>query len=238
MANRITVNGRHIYNVNNRSMISVTSILREPYLEEGEGLKIWKSRNPDHEEQMKKSATIGTIVHYRIQQYLCEKFRMKPDELDLQGGAVTEDMYPLIDGGYKNFMELIRLHKIVPKFVEVTCYHNQLDYAGQIDLIAEFDGVLSIVDWKTSKGIWPKHRAQVVAYQRARNYMSKVLHHHPTLQCVVVGLNALTGLSVEVIKPEQEKPHWDLFWSAFDKYQNAERKPEERVNKEEVREFE
>ena len=234
----ISVDGKHFYRINNSMMPSVTSILK--LLPEGEGLKIWKSNmkrdGKDADAEMRKSGTVGTIVHYRIAQYFSEHFRTAPEELDLQGATVTEDMYPLIDGGFKNFMDFIKLHKVVPRLVECTTYHLEMSYAGCIDCIGEFgpERIMSIIDWKTSKGIWPNHRAQVVAYRRAINTRAKTLPFGEVRQCVLVGLNALTGLHVEVITPEQEGPHWDLFWTAYDKYQKAEKAEIDWVKREEA----
>lgn len=60
--------------------------------------------------------------------------------------------------------------------VESAVVHSLLGYAGTLDLIAEYKGVLSVIDWKTSA----KHKTnlkdcysypqQIVAYAGAVNF--------------------------------------------------------------------
>ena len=42
-------------------------------------------------------------------------------------------------------------------------------YAGTLDVLAEFNGKLGILDLKTSKGIWGEYSLQVAAYAQAFN---------------------------------------------------------------------
>ena len=45
---------------------------------------------------------------------------------------------------------------------------NDVDgYAGTVDFVCAIDGQLTIIDFKTSKAIYPSHRMQVSAYKRA-----------------------------------------------------------------------
>ena len=54
-------------------------------------------------------------------------------------------------------------------YIEQTLWSEQIGLAGRVDLIAEWDGVLSVIDFKTSKNIKKKediqdHFAQCTAY--------------------------------------------------------------------------
>ena len=42
-------------------------------------------------------------------------------------------------------------------------------YAGRFDLIARLSGIVTLVDFKTSKGIYPSYGWQIAAYKHAWN---------------------------------------------------------------------
>ena len=50
---------------------------------------------------------------------------------------------------------------------EITIFDEKYGYAGTIDLVCRIDGVLYVVDFKTSKQIWREHELQVSAYRHA-----------------------------------------------------------------------
>ena len=60
--------------------------------------------------------------------------------------------------------------------VESGTVHPKLEYAGTLDLVAEYQGILSIIDWKTSRKSKSKlkecysYPVQVVAYAGAVNF--------------------------------------------------------------------
>ena len=41
---------------------------------------------------------------------------------------------------------------------------EEYQYGGTLDKVAVIDGVLSIMDFKSSSGIFPEHRIQIAAY--------------------------------------------------------------------------
>lgn len=51
--------------------------------------------------------------------------------------------------------------------VERRLYSRRHRYSGTCDCIAEVDGKLALLDWKTSKGIYPEFRLQTAAYVKA-----------------------------------------------------------------------
>ena len=51
--------------------------------------------------------------------------------------------------------------------IEKQIYSPRYGYAGILDWWAEIDGVVSIPDWKTSKGIYSSYRFQTAAYLKA-----------------------------------------------------------------------
>jgi len=58
------------------------------------------------------------------------------------------------------------------KNIERRVYDLRKGYAGTVDIIAEVQGKVSIIDLKTSTGIWKEHALQTAAYLNAYNESS------------------------------------------------------------------
>ena len=97
----------------------------------------WRRENP---EESKRILSRGTRVHALIEDYLQNRF-----EASLQEAAGTEEldifntMQPYLD-----CIDNIRA-------VEVPLWSKKIGLAGRTDCIAEYNGNLSVVDFKTSK---------------------------------------------------------------------------------------
>ena len=95
------------------------------------------------------------------------------------------------DGGFpghllmfeKAWFEFLQTHEIAVEYNEVTVYNRKCGYAGTLDIIADVDGVCTLIDIKTG-GVWPDAALQVNAYANAE----------------FIGLN---GKEVEMPKVEQ-----------------------------------
>lgn len=55
---------------------------------------------------------------------------------------------------------------------ESQVFSKKFGYAGTADAIGIVDGVVTLLDWKTSKGIYPEYKLQTVAYKYAAEEMS------------------------------------------------------------------
>ena len=55
---------------------------------------------------------------------------------------------------------------------EVSVFHPELRYAGQIDCVARCGDRVIIIDWKSGKEIYPSHAMQVAAYAMAYSEMT------------------------------------------------------------------
>jgi len=64
-------------------------------------------------------------------------------------------------------------HTIEPVLMETTVWHALKGYAGTFDILAYIDGVLTLLDIKTARGIWPDHFMQLGALKNATTYMSE-----------------------------------------------------------------
>lgn len=205
------------YQIEGMSLPSVTSILGESLPEE-EGLRRWRERTPNSEAVMKRSAAIGTLVHYRIASYFADKYHTPPVLLDMQGAIVTDEMVDTANVIMSYFEDLIRDHLLAPDKIEFVLWHRKAMYAGTGDWLGHYDKSYTLLDWKTSAGIYPKHRAQAWAYKRA--LMSDPKWNHKIDQLAIANINAKRGLHVEIVDEVEAEALW---WEAFDNYQLATR---------------
>jgi genome maintenance exonuclease 1 len=109
----------------------------------------WRKRVGEEEANRvsKKATSRGTNVHT-----LCERYLNNEKLGDVMPDAkeMFIDLIPMLD-------RIDNIH-----YQEQALWSVQLGLAGRVDCIAEFDGVLSVIDFKTSKRI--KHRNDILDY--------------------------------------------------------------------------
>ena len=130
---------RHYVTPDGNKYISITTLLSN--LSKA-GIQKWRERVGEAEANKisTKASRQGTRVHS-----ICESY-IKNEYGYLDGGMPNEiDMFssiqPLLD-------RIDNIH-----VVEGAVYSDELQLAGRTDLIAEFDGNLSVIDYKTSRKI-------------------------------------------------------------------------------------
>jgi hypothetical protein len=112
-----------------------------------------------HQKKKEEAANKGSEVHDWIEKYITaklgkgEKPEMPKDEEILNGVLA--------------FLNWEKDHSV--KFIdtEKLVYSKKYDYVGLLDCIAEIDGKRSVIDFKTSNGLYNEYRYQVAAYQGA-----------------------------------------------------------------------
>lgn len=149
-----TSTGRRYFDPDGNSYPSITTVLS--ILNE-EAIQAWRARVGEEEANRisGKASARGTAVHSIIEDYINGKDTTKYLPHIRQSLA---NVRPILDG---------RIGRIYG--IEVPLYSRFLGLAGRCDCIADFDGVPSIVDWKTSKRIKKKedisnYFAQMTAY--------------------------------------------------------------------------
>lgn len=116
--------------------------------------EIYKKSKSQHYQQASKAASIGTNVHDYAECY----FKKLPlPKLKTKAARNSG----------KAFHKWIEEHKVEVMAVERRVYSKEYTYAGTCDLIAKIDGVLAVIDYKTSSGIYPEMLFQTAAYQHA-----------------------------------------------------------------------
>lgn len=146
---------------------SITTVLGKTMSEEKEkALKSWQtSLGMDvAQKKTKEAADRGTAVHL-----LAERF-IKKEELILPGESFDNAAIVAF-----NALKL-KLKKVVPWAQEVSLYSDELGVAGRTDLIGEYNGIPSIVDFKTSSKIKSEadiedYKHQLCAYAAMHNEM-------------------------------------------------------------------
>ena len=117
---------------------SVTTVLG---VRNRESIQKWRARVGEEEANRISSfaASRGTRVHTMVERYLDNRddYLEKSNQLTRLNFST---MQPVLDE---------RIGTVVAQ--EVPLYSNHLGLAGRVDCIAEFDGRLSIIDFKTSR---------------------------------------------------------------------------------------
>jgi hypothetical protein len=104
-------------------------------------------------------AQVGTDAHDYFEQDLVG------GELPVMWGEALEVAYQWVD--------FRRQHWLDPTAVEVTVWNRTLGYAGTLDVSGYLDGVLTLLDAKTSRLLRENHRIQVAALAKAEFLMVK-----------------------------------------------------------------
>ena len=117
---------------------SISTILSSTASEEKKnGLAYWKENEPAHEYITAQAQNIGTQSHQIIEDYLNHTLSL--EEFDLLPVAHFNNLKPYL----KNISNVT--------CIEQRMYSDKLRVAGTSDLIAEYNGELSIIDYKTKR---------------------------------------------------------------------------------------
>jgi genome maintenance exonuclease 1 len=140
--------GRKYYTETGAAYPSVTTVLG---VLSRDSIKAWRKRvgNEEANKISGQASTRGTKIHL-----LCEKVldneEIDTSKLSLLDLEIWNEFRPLLD----------RIDNIHAQ--EIALYSDHLRLAGRVDCIAEFDGKLSIIDFKTSKK--PKKKEWIENY--------------------------------------------------------------------------
>lgn len=112
----------------------------------------------DYKAVRDSAAGIGTLAHYLI---MCHLRGESPDtsEYSAQDNFQAENC--LI-----KYWDWESQNHITPVLIEEPLVSEQYGFGGTIDCLAKINGELTLIDWKTSKGIYPEMIYQMAAYQQ------------------------------------------------------------------------
>lgn len=154
------INDEHFYFVDGKYLPAVTHVLAEtlpmPY-----ALRYWLGEvgNERAQQKLEKAGDRGTAIHEA-----CEKLIMG-EELNLtKEFPISSDKKVLV--GFINWFA-----EFQPKLIKGTqpelILASQKGYAGTLDLPVVLRETPTIVDIKTSAGVYDSHKLQLVAYRQA-----------------------------------------------------------------------
>jgi hypothetical protein len=158
-----------------------------------------------HTKELAKASEIGSQAHALIEWTLKAKLLQQP------GPAPR-----VSDKAQWSFMaweDWAKSVKLKPLYVEQVVYSRRFGYAGTLDLLAEVDGKLTVVDWKTGKAVYAEAHLQNAAYRQAIREMG---HGNP-VQGIIVRLPKVdTDPEFQAVVADQEKFSFDAFLHAFE----------------------
>jgi hypothetical protein len=133
----IKSSGKHIYlTPENNTYASITTKLAAT--RNNSGIQFWKHRVGESVAKhiLENAVSTGTKTHILIEDYLNNQISFQKELLP---NAHLRNMQPKLD----------QVNNI--QFTEVALYSDILKTAGTCDCVGDYDGVLSILDWKTSR---------------------------------------------------------------------------------------
>lgn len=180
------------------SVTSILSIISKP------ALIAWAARQGSLKKMqavLTEAANIGTEAHRLIEIHLNNE----------------QEAVDLIENGYDNPPALLAFTNFLEwaksanfRFVqsEITCYSKKFGYAGTADGLAYVNDKLSVIDWKTSSGVWDEFWLQTEAYSVALEEMGtdkKIKLPGPIEQRVILKLSKKDSSFMAYIEPRSSE---------------------------------
>ena len=186
----------------NQQLIEVSKIYSEKkYLsvtkltgkESEQAIIDWRKRVGDEvaDKIMKQSSKRGTNIHNFIENYLSNEEIMVPESA-IENYYTFKSMKP----------ELNKIDNIVG--LEVPVYSDEYRLRGRFDCLAEYNGELSMIDFKTSKKV--KKKAWITPYFIQATAYTEMIKEHTDLNIknivLIFGITDYNLCKVEIEKPQ------------------------------------
>jgi len=145
-------NGKRYYiSPNGTKLPSVTTFLSHF---KGDSIAKWRAKVGEEEANRvsARASRRGTQFHSLMESYIKNE----------EGSTyLTKDLMPDMKQAFRNMLPTLdRIDNV--HYVEAMLYSEAIGLAGQVDCIAEFDGITSIIDFKTS--LKPKKEEWILNY--------------------------------------------------------------------------
>jgi genome maintenance exonuclease 1 len=171
---KTTESGRKYFTPEGNAYPSITTVLS---VMDKDGLVEWRKRIGEEEANRisTQAATRGTAVHKLAEDYL-------NNEENWQKGHMPANLF-----SFNQVKKILDERVNNVWFQEQFLYSDNLKCAGQVDCIAEFDGELSIIDFKTSRK--PKKRSWIRGYEIQASFYAAAFYERtgvPIKQGVII----------------------------------------------------
>ena len=145
-------------------------------------------------------ALIGSLAHALV---LSELKGEKPDTSDYTANQIRQ-----AENCLASYKEWRKGKVIMPVIVEEMLVSEDLRYGGTPDFYGEVDGVLTLVDYKTGKGIYSEATLQVAAY---RNLIQEKGHPVKGVRILNIPRSDDEAFSEKILTDKELDAGWEIF---------------------------
>jgi hypothetical protein len=154
----------------------------------------------DYKKFRDDKAEIGTLAHYLV---MCHFKNIEPDTSDYSAKQIDQAENCLL-----SFYEWEKGHEIEPILVEDPLVSEVDKYGGTLDLFAKIDGVDTLLDIKTGKGIYEEYIYQLAAYF----HLLQVNKHNPERANILrIGRDENEGFECKTYNKSNLAIQWKIF---------------------------
>ena len=146
----------------------------------------------------KEAMDLGTRVHERAENWANKEIGRK-DVIEMLKMENTEERLSC-----SALLEFFEKYKLEPIELEGKCFSVKENFAGTVDYIGKMDGVMTVLDYKTSKAVYEGYLPQVSAYAEAKKEEG-----YDIKQVAVVRVGKDGVLEVVI------KKNWKEYYEAF-----------------------
>lgn len=150
-------------------------------------------------------ARIGTLTHYLVE---CDCKGVEPETNDYSPNELASAKV-----GFGKWLEWKKQHKFELVASELQMASDSDQYGGTCDILAYVDGVLTIVDIKTSKACYSEMKTQTVAYKELARENGYAVE---ACRIIRIGRDANEGF--EDVTVGAHDLHWALFSACLKVY--------------------
>jgi len=178
------------------SVTTILGILNKPALVHW----AWKMgcEGLDYRKVRDEAGEIGTLAHYMI---LCDLIDTEPDMSEY-----SESIIERADVCLSKFKTWTMAHEIEPILTEKYLISEEYKFGGTLDFYGLIDDVPTLLDFKTSGGIYDDYFPQVAAYEQLL-----LAHEHPVedVRILRIGRNEDEGFEDRAIVNRAK--YWEIF---------------------------
>ena len=177
---------------------------------------LWKlvDKRAFHNEAAREAADLGTLAHAQCE-WIVNRARgevVGPDPITAARATGTDaQTCDRALWASMAFDQWVTDHDV--RFIEseVVVVDDVVGYAGTADLVAFVDGVRSIIDLKTSSGVWPEMYLQLAAYWNAYNVSTARVSDNVERAYILRLPKKLSDPEFEAVEVTDLPYHFDAF---------------------------
>ena len=159
----------------------------------------------DSSKYVDEKAAIGTLAHQMIADYL------RGEETDTS--EYSKIQIDQAENAVLAFFEWEKAHPIEVVLIEEPMVSEQFRFGGTVDCLGKINGDLCLIDFKTSKGIFPEMMIQVVAYRQLL-----IEHGYAIDQVIILRVGRTDDEGFEERRVNELGKRWEIFRHCLEVY--------------------